>query len=222
MKSTTSEPSELPRWKCHKEVMGFKIALVEKVPDPEILGFKVYLTDQDRKYNVLVTGEYLKRHSRDREGATLVGGYYVRYEDGYESWSPAKAFEDGYSPMGQVDPAAPGIAEITQESSDQSSAAVIAEKGTVREAPEMQPTIGRIVRYVMDPSDVEDVHCGDIGDVVPAIVVGRWPNPEGNKFSGVNLQVFLNGPAGVYYVQCVDQDEMCSPGTWHWPPRGGK
>lgn len=26
-----------------------------------------------------------------------VGGYYVVYEDGYESWSPAEAFEKGYT-----------------------------------------------------------------------------------------------------------------------------
>ena len=24
-------------------------------------------------------------------------GYYVVYEDGYESWSPTKAFEDGHT-----------------------------------------------------------------------------------------------------------------------------
>ena len=27
------------------------------------------------------------------------GGYYVRYEDGYESYSPAEAFESGYTPI---------------------------------------------------------------------------------------------------------------------------
>jgi hypothetical protein len=26
-----------------------------------------------------------------------IGGYYVLYEDGYESFSPADAFESGYS-----------------------------------------------------------------------------------------------------------------------------
>lgn len=30
-----------------------------------------------------------------REG--LVGGYFVRYPDGYTSWSPAQAFEEGYT-----------------------------------------------------------------------------------------------------------------------------
>jgi xanthine/CO dehydrogenase XdhC/CoxF family maturation factor len=26
-----------------------------------------------------------------------LGGYYVLYEDNFESWSPAKAFEEGYT-----------------------------------------------------------------------------------------------------------------------------
>ena len=29
--------------------------------------------------------------------APHVGGYFVRYKDGYESYSPAAAFEEGYS-----------------------------------------------------------------------------------------------------------------------------
>lgn len=27
----------------------------------------------------------------------VAGGYFVVYEDGYESFSPAKAFEEGYT-----------------------------------------------------------------------------------------------------------------------------
>ncbi len=30
-------------------------------------------------------------------GYPAFGDYYVVYEDGYVSWSPAKAFEDGYT-----------------------------------------------------------------------------------------------------------------------------
>ncbi len=37
-----------------------------------------------------VSSEYVKKH------APTVGGYYVIYEDGYESYSPAEAFESGY------------------------------------------------------------------------------------------------------------------------------
>ena len=38
-----------------------------------------------------VDAEFMRRNKPE------VGGYYVVYEDGYRSYSPAKAFEDGYS-----------------------------------------------------------------------------------------------------------------------------
>ncbi|MGF6308568.1 hypothetical protein ABIB82_002205 [Bradyrhizobium sp. i1.8.4] len=38
-----------------------------------------------------VGGEYVRKHNPQ------VGGYYVVYEDGYKSFSPADAFEGGHS-----------------------------------------------------------------------------------------------------------------------------
>jgi len=32
-------------------------------------------------------------------GVSMPGDYLVRYEDGYLSWSPKKAFEEGYDPI---------------------------------------------------------------------------------------------------------------------------
>jgi len=40
---------------------------------------------------VTVSLEYQQKHN------AFAHGYYVRYEDGYESWSPAETFESGYS-----------------------------------------------------------------------------------------------------------------------------
>ncbi len=40
---------------------------------------------------LLVSRAYLNKHEPN------VGGYYVRYPDGYASWSPADAFEAGYT-----------------------------------------------------------------------------------------------------------------------------
>lgn len=34
---------------------------------------------------------YVQKH------APKAGGYFVAYEDGYKSWSPAEAFESGYT-----------------------------------------------------------------------------------------------------------------------------
>ena len=38
-----------------------------------------------------VESSYINKHCPE------VGGYYVQYQDGYESYSPAEAFESGYS-----------------------------------------------------------------------------------------------------------------------------
>jgi hypothetical protein len=43
--------------------------------------------------SIPVNAEYLQKHK------PRVGGYYVRYADGYESFSPAQAFEEGYTLM---------------------------------------------------------------------------------------------------------------------------
>ena len=72
------------RWKCHKEVWGEKIVDIVLSPaGPHILKF-------DGRF-VPVSDEYMHKHNPQ------VGGYYVIYDDGYESFSPAKAFEEGYT-----------------------------------------------------------------------------------------------------------------------------
>ena len=42
-----------------------------------------------------VSYDWIVKHS-DNIPKNLVGGYLVKYEDGYTSWSPAEAFEGGY------------------------------------------------------------------------------------------------------------------------------
>lgn len=44
--------------------------------------------------NIVVSNAYFNHFTPE------IGGYYIRYKDGYESYSPAKAFEEGYSVMG--------------------------------------------------------------------------------------------------------------------------
>jgi hypothetical protein len=41
--------------------------------------------------DITVSENYIHKHNPQ------IGGYYVLYEDGYESFSPADAFESGYS-----------------------------------------------------------------------------------------------------------------------------
>jgi hypothetical protein len=59
-------------------------------PGEEFVG--AFITPVEEGYAALpVTFEYLRKHKPQ------VGGYYVVYADGYKSWSPAQAFEEGYT-----------------------------------------------------------------------------------------------------------------------------
>lgn len=85
----TVPEAELPVYLCHKKVRALQIVDIGVPKDSE---------DQSR---ILVFGseypakgvpaDYVYKHK------PKAGGYYVVYDDGYESFSPAEAFEDGYS-----------------------------------------------------------------------------------------------------------------------------
>ena len=81
---------ELPKYKCHKEVWALKIKEVKT--DPGVI------VPEDESYEPIPVGEsYIEKHKPE------AGGYLVAYADGYESYSPAKAFEEGYTPIGEDD-----------------------------------------------------------------------------------------------------------------------
>lgn len=78
----------LPQYKCHKTVQAFKIGEMEALPNGDI-----QLISEGDTHSVIVNSAYVDRHRPQ------IGGYYVRYHDGYRSWSPADTFEDGYTPV---------------------------------------------------------------------------------------------------------------------------
>ena len=78
-------PPGLPRFKSHKTVEAFKIHSIDSMTNGR---WKLCGLD----YFAIVESAYIDKHQ------PRVGGYYVRYDDGYESWSPAAAFEEGYTP----------------------------------------------------------------------------------------------------------------------------
>lgn len=81
--------AEMPKYKCHKEVWALKIKEIEQ---HEIDVESYIITPEDVGYAPFVVGsEYVLKHKPE------VGGYYVVYKDGYKSFSPAEAFEDGYT-----------------------------------------------------------------------------------------------------------------------------
>ena len=90
---------EMPRYKCHKEVWALKIKAIARDSDKareeqrETDGSAMITPEEDRYAPFKVDANYMHKHKPE------VGGYYVVYADGYKSFSPAKAFEDGYSPV---------------------------------------------------------------------------------------------------------------------------
>ncbi len=74
---------QLPQWHCHKIVGAAKIIAID-------FGERLDLMP----HGVVEVGQ---RWVEEKHAE--VGGYYVVYEDGYASFSPAKAFLEGYSPI---------------------------------------------------------------------------------------------------------------------------
>jgi hypothetical protein len=108
----------IPLWRCHKEVRAFKIGEIRLPLAPTFkrpicrgsAAFQTNCGDCERcdyeasgKKGILlipsegaiapftVSGDYIMRHNPQ------VGGYFVLYEDDYQSYSPAAAFESGYN-----------------------------------------------------------------------------------------------------------------------------
>lgn len=88
-----SDQMELPRYRCHKEVWALKIQSVE--PDgsaPRGAAGSCIITPAEKGYAPFrVDADYCRKHNPQS------GGYYLVYKDGYKSFSPAEAFEDGYT-----------------------------------------------------------------------------------------------------------------------------
>jgi len=96
----------LPQYQSHKKVCALKIKSIEIIR-PTISELESMLKeesfDETRLTAAIITPEnthygpfgvskaYVDKHNPQ------AGGYWVQYDDGYESWSPAKAFEEGYT-----------------------------------------------------------------------------------------------------------------------------
>ena len=89
--------AEMPRYQCHKQVWALKIAAITHHENPDKSGcsaaasYGATITPAESGYDSFtVSAEFMVRHRPE------VGGYYVVYDDGYASYSPAGAFEGGY------------------------------------------------------------------------------------------------------------------------------
>ena len=82
---STTQPRQYPQYQSHKTVGVLKIWAVQYSSPPQLLP-----CDQDYP-PIEVSQEWLKRHQPQ------AGGYFVVYENGYASYTPAIAFENGYT-----------------------------------------------------------------------------------------------------------------------------
>ena len=92
--------AEMPKYRSHKTVWALKIAAIDfkRRPgnpdsgcDQEEITTAV-ITPVDARYAAFtVDADFVRKHE------PKAGGYYVVYSDGYKSWSPAEAFEGGYT-----------------------------------------------------------------------------------------------------------------------------
>jgi len=89
--------TEMPKYKSHKKVWALKIKSIvfdndlAHKEDRETDG-SAMITPEEKGYGKFkVDGQYVHKHR------PKAGGYYVVYKDGYKSFSPAEAFDEGYS-----------------------------------------------------------------------------------------------------------------------------
>lgn len=101
MTADTSEPQlsiQLPKYQRRTRVHALKITRTALKPEQpataeqEATKALAVLYPEDERYSPFtVPYGWFERHS------VQAPGYYVVYEDGYRSWSPVKAFEEGYT-----------------------------------------------------------------------------------------------------------------------------
>ncbi len=111
---------QLPLYQCHKKVWALKIRAIVREELPKFSGatckgsqafgtacgncerckweqshgpqMRTMISPAEEGYRpFFVSAEFLAKHKPE------VGGYWVQYADGYQSFSPAAAFEEGYT-----------------------------------------------------------------------------------------------------------------------------
>jgi hypothetical protein len=83
--------TELPLWQSHKVVRAAKITGVSE----GVLPVALFVWHLEGGFCVQVNEDLARRLPRGI--GSPIGGFLVAYEDGFLSWSPAEAFEAGYT-----------------------------------------------------------------------------------------------------------------------------
>jgi len=99
----TEVQGDMTKYRCHIIVHALKIKAVEfdvdraYVEERETDGTATIFPEEEGFNLFKVDAEYVRKHLLGKKASEIIGGYYVVNEDGYRSWSPAKAFENGYT-----------------------------------------------------------------------------------------------------------------------------
>lgn len=90
---TDTPQIEMLRYVSHKKVWALEIKSVEADGSaPRGASCSAIVTPVEKGYAPFrVDEEYCRKHN------PKAGGFYVVYADGYKSFSPAKAFREGYT-----------------------------------------------------------------------------------------------------------------------------
>lgn len=91
---------EMPKYRSHKTVWALKIS--DLTPPAQDSDGSCVLHFEEEGYGARrVSADFVRRHLPELgtrpDLAPYIGGYFVVYQDGYESFSPAQAFEEGYT-----------------------------------------------------------------------------------------------------------------------------
>ena len=90
-RSMDNASMELPKYQCHKIVHAAKITEIQKYENDGVESRTMVFGDIGGKR--FLTNVWRERFQPE------VGGYYVVYDDGYTSYSPAGPFEAGYTKL---------------------------------------------------------------------------------------------------------------------------
>jgi hypothetical protein len=89
--------AKLPKWQSHKILEGDKIVAIKDVGVANRTG----PNDSGQRWvlacgvEIEVSLDLLSRLPIGKAYKDALGGYYAKYQDGFESWSPAQAWEEG-------------------------------------------------------------------------------------------------------------------------------
>ena len=170
---------EYPLYECHKQVRAIRIGSVDVLPAP----YGSQLVPADPAFPTIdVSAEWIAKHE------PVAGGFFVVYDGGYTSFSPAEAFESGYTNVdGYVEPD-PAVAEA---------------------APAVEPTVDQPAATAEDSGIPADIIGSEVTPV-PPLPEDVPTEPTGVEYPGGVEECAIEAPD--FNAETAEQLEAKQPG----------